>query len=253
MEVKIFNSPQFGNVRTVGSSDELLFCLSDVCRALDLTTSKVAQRLSEDVLSKHPLQTEGGMQQVNFINEDGLYDVILDSRKPEARRFRKWVTSEVLPAIRKDGGYIEARRDETPEEIMARALIVANATIERIKKQNEAQIKQIEAQKEQLIEQAPKVGFYDDVTGSTDTIDMASVAKVLNMGIGRNKLFEILRQEGVLTRKNAPFEVYVKRGWFRQIETSYINPKGDVCIYVKTVVFQKGVDGIRRLIKKIKG
>ena len=104
-EIVIFNSEEFGGIRTIGTSEEPLFCLVDVCRALDLTPSKISQRLEKGVLSKYTLPTEGGPQEVNFINEDGLYDVIFDSRKPEAKKFRKWVTSEVLPSIRKTGAY----------------------------------------------------------------------------------------------------------------------------------------------------
>lgn len=104
-EIQVFNNPQFGEIRTAGTAEEPLFCLADVCKALELTPSKVAQRLEKDVLSKYPLQTAGGIQELNFVNEVGLYDVILDSRKPEAKAFRKWVTSEVLPSIRKTGQY----------------------------------------------------------------------------------------------------------------------------------------------------
>ena len=104
-DVQIFNSEEFGQIRTAGTPDEPLFCLVDLCKSLELDASQVVRRLDEGVVSKHPLQTAGGIQQVNFVNEDGLYDVILDSRKPEARKFRKWVTSEVLPAIRRSGQY----------------------------------------------------------------------------------------------------------------------------------------------------
>lgn len=105
--IKIFENAQFGQVRIyMGENGEPLFCLIDVCNMLDLIPSKVSQRLDKDVLSKYPLETAGGIQQTNFINEDGLYDVILDSRKPEAKQFRKWITSEVLPSIRKHGAYM---------------------------------------------------------------------------------------------------------------------------------------------------
>ena len=105
-QIQIFKNPQFGQIRTAGTPDEPLFCLTDVCRAVELDPSQVARRLDKGVLSKHTLDTAGGQQLVNFVNEDGLYDVILDSRKPEAKAFRKWVTSEVLPTIRKTGGYM---------------------------------------------------------------------------------------------------------------------------------------------------
>ena len=106
-DIQIFNNEEFGAVRTTGTPEQPLFCLADVARVLGLKTSKLVQRLSDDVLSKYPISDSLGREQVtNFINEDGLYDVILDSRKPEAKRFRKWVTSEVLPSIRKHGAYM---------------------------------------------------------------------------------------------------------------------------------------------------
>ena len=109
-EMQIFNSSEFGEIRVKGTPENPLFCLVDVCKALDLNPSKVSQRLEKGVLSKYTLSTTGGNQVLNFINEDGLYDVIFDSRKPEARKFRKWVTSEVLPSIRKTGAYVQSVR-----------------------------------------------------------------------------------------------------------------------------------------------
>ena len=127
--IQVFNSPQFGEIRTAGTSEEPLFCLSDVCSVLGLRQGDVKQRLDDGVVSTQPIiDALGREQQANFVNEDGLYDVILDSRKPQAKAFRKWVTSEVLPAIRKTGGYIATKSDDTPEEIMARALTIAQAT-----------------------------------------------------------------------------------------------------------------------------
>lgn len=115
-QIQVFNSPQFGDVRIViGEDNEPRFCLNDVCASLDLIGKKVAQRLPREVLSKHPLMTSGGNQMVTFVNEDGLYDVILDSRKPEAKAFRKWVTSQVLPSIRKNGAYMT---DQALEEAL---------------------------------------------------------------------------------------------------------------------------------------
>lgn len=105
-EIQIFNNPQFGEIRTAGTSENPLFCLSDLCKCLGLSAKGVNQRLSDEVISNYPITDKlGRTQQALFVNEDGLYDVILDSRKPEARAFRKWVTSEVLPSIRKTGGY----------------------------------------------------------------------------------------------------------------------------------------------------
>lgn len=131
-DIQIFKNPLFGEIRTAGTADNPMFCLSDVCKSLGLSAKFVNQRFSDEVVSNHPIvDSLGRTQQALFINEDGLYDVILDSRKPKARQFRKWVTSEVLPAIRKTGGYMVSKQDDTPELVMARALQIANDTIAR--------------------------------------------------------------------------------------------------------------------------
>lgn len=132
--IKIFNNAEFGQIRTsVTESGEPLFCLADVCKALGLVAKEVNRRLEKDeVVSTHPIVDRlGRTQQALFVNEDGLYDVILDSRKPEAKAFRKWITKEVLPSIRKTGGYIIEKENDTPEEIMARALKIAQDTLDR--------------------------------------------------------------------------------------------------------------------------
>lgn len=123
----------------------------------------------------------------------------------------------------------------SPEKIMARALQIANH--------------QIETYKQQIEYQKPKVEFYDQIIDSRDTIDIGSLAKTLNIkNLGRNKLFEILRERKILDSKNQPYQIYIDRGYFRTIETSYIQG-GDVKIHIKTVVFQKGVDYINKLLK----
>jgi prophage antirepressor-like protein len=134
--VQIFENQVFGRVRTlVNEQGEPLFCLKDVCTALELGTSAVRQRLDHDVVSTYTVKDSRGRKNLlNFINEDGLYDVILDSRKPEARAFRKWVTSEVLPQIRRTGGYIPMKdlrtgRELTDEEIVCRAHEIIGRTL----------------------------------------------------------------------------------------------------------------------------
>lgn len=112
------------------------------------------------------------------------------------------------------------------------------------------QQEKIEEQQKLIDVQKPKAEFYDDVVDSKDAIDMQAVAKVINMGMGRNKLFEFLRNNKVLMQNNQPYQSYVDMGWFRIIESKYTKPNGDICINLKTVVFQKGVDGIRKLIKQ---
>lgn len=112
------------------------------------------------------------------------------------------------------------------------------------------QQEKIEEQQKLIEVQKPKAEFYDDVVNSKDAVDMQAVAKTLNMGMGRNKLFDFLRKQKVLMSNNMPMQKYVDAGWFRCIESKYTKPNGDICINIKTVVLQKGVDGIRKLIKK---
>lgn len=161
-QVTIFNNPQFGEIRTAGTADNPLFCLADVCNALGLSAKGVNQRLNKEVISNYPLETAGGIQQALFVNEDGLYDVILDSRKPEAKMFRKWVTSDVLPTIRKTGGYITTTTEMSDAEILAKAVLVAQTTIAN----RETRIKQLEsenAEQKTLIQQMQKGNDYLNV------------------------------------------------------------------------------------------
>lgn len=129
----VFNNEEFGKVRTVGTPDDPKFCLADVCRSLELRIDGVVARLKEDpitagVLSQSPVQTAGGIQQMYFVNEDGLYDVILESRKPAAKKFRKWITSEVLPSIRKTGTYSVSEPQRGDKVLRTELLRFAEAT-----------------------------------------------------------------------------------------------------------------------------
>ena len=216
--IQVFNSPQFGQVRTTGTSENPLFCLADVCAVLDLSTHKVVQRLSGEVLSKYPITDSLGREQLaNFVNEDGLYDVILDSRKPEAKQFRKWVTGEVLPSIRKTGGYIASSAEDTPEEIMARAFIIAQDTIKRKDERIALQQQTINEQQSVIDRQAPDVAFAQTIKASGTNILIGDFAKVLASNdyiIGQNRLFEWLRANKFLDERNVPMQRYLEMGLF---------------------------------------
>lgn len=136
-KMDFFKSEEFGTVRVIKNEQgEPLFNLNDVCKALDLDARHVRQRLSDDVVSTDiVLDTRGRRQKMLFVNEDGLYDTILESRKSEAKRFRKWVTSEVLPDIRRHGGYIVAMADEPDEVIIARALQLTHNKLQKREKE----------------------------------------------------------------------------------------------------------------------
>lgn len=203
-EIKIFKSPLFGQVRIVNDvSNEPLFCLGDVCKALGLRTGDVRIRLDKGVVSTQPLATTGGVQKATFVNEDGLYDVILDSRKPQAKAFRKWLTSEVIPSIRKTGGYIATQQEDTPESIMARALKIADETLKRheqrvreLETQTEQQAQTIDIQQKELTVAAPKVRYYDDTLASVDFVTTQQIAN--EIGMNANVLSKKLEEIGIL-------------------------------------------------------
>lgn len=151
-QVRVFENAQFGQIRTAqGASGEPLFCLADVCKALGLSNPrKVKTQLSPKGVTISDTLTNGGIQQLNFITEANLYRCIFQSRKAEAELFQDWVCEEVLPAIRETGGYVATHQEDTPEMIMARALQVAQSTIEKHQQQLEAAQATITLQSQQL-------------------------------------------------------------------------------------------------------
>lgn len=220
-----------------------MFCLPDLCRALELNPSKVAQRLADDVLSKYPISDELGREQLtNFVNEDGLYDVILDSRKPEAKAFRKWITSEVLPSIRKTGGYIHQEEGDTDADIMAKALMIAQKTIDD--KKQRIQILEGENEHLQLENKAlaPKAQYTDEVLQSTSTVTFTEVAKELNFR-SATALINRLLSDRVIYRQSGrllPTAKYSGKGFFTSRTHRFYHTDGTPDASVMTVVTQKG-------------
>ena len=150
-ELMAFENAQFGTIRAGMNGGEPWFIASDVCAALGLANvTNAVRRLDDDETTL--ISIKG--REINAVNEPGLYSMVLSSRKPEAKAFKRWVTHEVLPAIRKTGGYLAAKPDETPEEIMARALLVANDTMTR-------QRERIEGLAAENAELRPKALFAD--------------------------------------------------------------------------------------------
>ena len=241
--IQLFTNPSFGTVRTAGTPDNPYFCLTDLCTALDLIPSKVAQRLSDDVLSKYPIPDSlNRIQQTNFVNEDGLYDVILDSRKPEAKAFRKWITSEVLPQIRKTGGYIHQDEDDSEADIMAKALMIAQKTIED-KKQRiqmlEGEHKFLQVENQVL---APKAQYTDEVLQSTDTITLTQAAKELNFR-SVAVFLQRLRDDKIMFRQSdqwMPSSKYSGQGYFATRTHRFFHSDGRPGTSITTVVTEKG-------------
>ena len=215
MEVRVFENAQFGQVRTAHSDHgEPLFCLADVCGVLGLQTNKVKHRLNERGWNTIPTPTYNQhgalvMQEMSFIDEPNLYRCIFQSRKKEAEQFQDWVCEEVLPAIRQSGGYLATQQEDTPELIMARALQVAQATIDRHKQQLESAKATIELQSEQLKEQAPKVEYTDSVLNSTNTYTSTQMAKELNLRTAE-QLHALLKTWGVMIRQSGQWMLAAK-------------------------------------------
>lgn len=242
-QVTILSNDLFGQVRVVLQDGEPMFCLADVCQALDLHTNVVKQRLTKDVCSTYPLQTAGGLQQANFVNEDGLYDVILDSRKSEAKQFRKWITSEVLPSIRKSGGYMVTMENETPEQLMARALKVAQETLERKEQQ-------LILQDQQLRIQAPKVEYHDKVLASQSTYNTTQIAK--EFGWGAVTLNKKLQDLGIQYKQHGQWLLYAKyqdKGCTKTVTHCFTNSNGETCSEQHTVWTEAGRKFIHATLK----
>lgn len=235
--IQVFSNSEFGQIRAIkDESGDPLFIAVDVCQALGLgQVTNALRRLDDD--ERTLISIKG--HDVNAVNESGLYSLVLSSRKPEAKAFKRWVTHEVLPAIRKDGGYMVAR-DETPEETMARAVIMAQSTMERQKAR-------IAAQEAEIAELRPKAFFADAVAASDGTCLVGELAKMLTQAgftIGQNRLFERLREDGYLGKsgcnRNVPKQQYVEMGLFKVKETAIAHSDGHVSLNRTTKVTGKG-------------
>src|SRR5690625_2833581 len=225
----------------IEKGNEPHFLLRDVCNILGIGhVATVRKRLEDDVVSNYPIKDRlGRTQQATFVNEDGLYDVILDSRKPEARRFRKWITSEVIPSIRKYGGYM------TPEKV-EEALLNPDTLIQLATNLKEEQEKRKQA--EQVIEeQKPKVLFADAVETSRSSVLVGELAKLIKQNgynIGQNRLFKWLRDNGYLMKRgqsrNLPTQKSMDLELFEVKKRTINNPDGSIRTTSTPMVTGKG-------------
>lgn len=241
-QITIFNNPQFGDIRTAGTADNPLFCLTDVCKALDLQPSAVMRRLNDGVISSNPISDSLGRQQIaNFVNEDGLYDVILDSRKPEAKAFRKWVTSEVLPTIRRSGGYIAINSTMTDAEIMAKAVLVAQSTIETRNKR----IKQLEAEnsdQKTLIAKMQKGNDYlNTILQSKGTLAITQIAADYGMSaIAFNKKLNEMHIQHKVNGQWILYSEFMGKGYVHSRTISFYHRDGRPDTRLCTEFTQRG-------------
>ena len=228
-------------IRTVEKDGEPWWVLADVCKVLELSSPhKVADRLEADEKGRNLIPTLGGMQEMTTVNESGLYAVILRSDKPQAKPFRRWVTSEVLPSIRKHGAYMT---DQTLEQALTSPdFLIQLAT--QLKEEKE-QRKQLEAKVEQ---DKPKVLFADSVSASKSSILVGELAKILKQNgvdTGQFRLFAWLRENGYLIKRegsdyNMPTQKSAEMGLFEVKQTIITHSDGHITTNKTPKVTGKG-------------
>lgn len=241
--VIIFEEKEFGQIRTAVLDGEPMFCLADICKALEIThVTDVKNRLKQDgVGTTEVIDSLGRKQKATFINESNLYKTIFQSRKESAERFTEWVTSEVLPSIRKNGGYIAGQETMSDDELLAKALKVAQNKIaerDRVIEQKQARIEKMK----------PKEIFADAVATSTTSIligDLAKLIKQNGVDMGQKRLFLWLRENGYLIKWNGsdynmPTQKSMDMNLFEVKESTVNNPDGSVRINRTTKVTGKG-------------
>lgn len=237
--IQIFENAEFGKVRTMTSDEgEVLFCGKDVASALGYKKplEAIAQHVEADDSVKHGLiDAMGREQKTIFINESGLYALILSSKLESARRFKHWVTAEVLPAIRRQGGYMVARADESDEVIMARALQIMQATLER--------------RDREIVLLKPRAAYADHVLDSIACLTVTQIAKELSM-TGR-ELNRLLCERGIQYPQSGQYLLYAKyarRGYAQNRTHEYHNSEGDLVTRTYLVWTEAGRDFIHQLL-----
>ena len=245
-DIEIFENPEFGKVRALSINNEPWFAASDVCKALEIgNASQALTRLDDDekmttIISNDSAVT--GKSQMSFVNEPGLYSLILGSRKKEARQFKRWITHDVVPTIRKYGMYAKEELLDNPDLMIQ--------IITELKNEREAR-KLAEAEQQKLREEntkmLPKVQFAEAVTSSDTCILIGEMAKILRQNgveIGQNRLFEWLRENGYLikggTSYNLPTQRAMEMGLFQIRESVKQFPGTDPKIYKTPMITGKG-------------
>ncbi len=214
------------------------FVAKDVCDILEISNpSDALKRLDDDERSRFNLGRQG---ETNIVNEAGLYVLVLGSRKPEAHEFKRWVTHEVLPQIRKTGGYIPATDADDDMTILAKAVMIGQRTME-------AQKRKIASQQSRIVELEPKARFADAVAASDGTCLVGELAKMLRqngMDIGQNRLFRLLQADGYLgksgSNRNVPTQRAMELGLFRIKETTVTHADGHTTVSRTPKVTGKG-------------
>lgn len=232
--IQIFNHPQFGAIRTSGTPDNPEFCAMDLCRALGHSNGRkaVKDHCDEEDVTKRYTPTNGGVQELSYVNESGMYALVLGSKLESAKKFKHWITSEVLPSIRKTGTYSV---EQLSRKQLALMVVQAEEEKERLALENKQQAEQLEVQK-------PKVTFADAIIGSNTYIIIRDLAKLIQQNgyeIGEKRLYQWLRDNHYLTLDNKPMQRYVEQGLFFISEGTH-SENGVMKAHMTTKITPKG-------------
>lgn len=240
-DIKIFERPEFGAVRVVEKDGEPWFVAKDVCECLELGNPRTSLALlDDDERGVHTMDTLGGHQEVSIISEAGLYSLILRSRKPNAKEFKRWVTHEVLPCIRKHGAYM------TPDKL--EEVLMNPDTLIRLAQELKAEREKRKVLEQKAKEDRPKVVFAESIEVAKTSILVGEMAKLINqatgLDIGQNRFFEWLRKNGYLHKGgnayNMPTQRSIDAGWMEVKEGTRIGSNGECHITRTPKITGKG-------------
>lgn len=219
-----FSDDRFGQLRTFTDNADTWFVASDVAKALGYRDAeKMTRRLDDDEKGTRSVGTLGGEQRMTVINEAGLYAAVLGSKVDGAKAFKRWVTHDVLPAIRRTGGYMVSRPDETPEQTMARALLLAKETMDR----QSAEIGALTAEVRDMLPKAAMAESLIECDGTYTVTEAARLLRQVDGSMSRRRLFERLRSDGMVEKRgNAATARAVERGYLVNTCPSYTAPDG---------------------------
>ena len=247
--LRIFKDKTFGEIRWIKVNNKDYAVGIDIAKALGYKKPNDAISRHCRGAVKHGVGVVTGKRkdgtdatqnvEMSLIPEGDIFRLAAKSELPGAEKFEAWIFDEVLPCIRKTGMYATEELLDNPDLLIAAAVKLKEERAARLEAEN----------KVKLLE--PKGQFYDDVAGSKGSVEMGHVAKVLGIrGMGRNNLFSLLRDKKIFDRNNIPYQQYVDLGYFRVLEQKYSVPNGETKINIKTMVFQKGIDFIRKKIRE---
>ena len=240
-EIKIYQNQEFGAIRTMSDKQgNPLFCAKDVAKALGYNNPLKAIRNHVDSEDKgvNELGTPGGKQKITFINESGLYALILSSKLESAKRFKHWVTGEVLPSIRKQGGYLMLKRGETDEQLMARAMQLVKTTLD--------------TRNQQIALLFPKAEYAEQVLTSVSCLTVTQIAK--EMGMVAHELNTLLCELGIQYKQSGQYLLYapyVRKGLAQNRTIEFYLNDGTLFTYTYLVWTERGRYFIHKLLKRI--